>query len=107
MWKLTIDPEKSPDKPEHFTVEFTKGIPTRLEYNDDGKKKTVTEAVELFTTANAIARRNGVGRIDILENRFVGIKSRGEYSEQSCPKAPCFKSAKFIVHLLSDVMEAC
>ncbi|KAI4235434.1 MAG: hypothetical protein L6R40_006477 [Gallowayella cf. fulva] len=79
MWKLTIDPEKSPDKPEHFTVEFTKGIPTRLEYNDDGKKKTVTEAVELFTTANAIARRNGVGRIDILENRFVGIKSRGCY----------------------------
>lgn len=79
MWKLTVNPLKAPDKPEYFTVEFTKGIPTKLEYSEDGKTKTVTEAVELFTVANTIARRNGVGRIDIMENRFVGIKSRGCY----------------------------
>ncbi|KAL8803865.1 MAG: hypothetical protein Q9182_002921 [Xanthomendoza sp. 2 TL-2023] len=79
MWKLTIDPEKAPDKPEHFTISFHKGIPSKLEYTDNGKPKVATEAVDLFTAANAIARRNGIGRIDIVENRFVGIKSRGCY----------------------------
>lgn len=79
MWKLTVEPEKAPNEPERFTIEFTKGVPTKLEYTEGGKEKVVTEAVELFTAANAIARRHGVGRIDILENRFVGIKSRGCY----------------------------
>lgn len=79
MWKLTVDPMKAPDKPEDFTLEFTKGIPTKLEYKGGGKKKTVTQSVELFLAVNAIAKRNGVGRIDILENRFIGIKSRGCY----------------------------
>lgn len=77
MWKLTVDPAKAPDKPERFTLEFSKGIPTRLEYSKGGEEKHITEAVELFTATNAIARRNGIGRIDIVENRFVGIKSRG------------------------------
>lgn len=77
MWKLTVPAEKAPNEPEYFSVEFTQGIPSKLEYTEKGKPKSVTDAVELFTTANAIARRNGVGRIDILENRFVGIKSRG------------------------------
>lgn len=45
----------------------------------DGQNKTFTDPVELFTEANALARRNGVGRIDIVENRFIGIKSRGCY----------------------------
>lgn len=76
MWKLTVDPTDAPDTPEDFTVEFKEGIPTKITYEDG---KTVTEAVELFLTANKIARRNGVGRIDIVENRFIGIKSRGCY----------------------------
>lgn len=76
MWKLTIDPTKAPDVPEQFTVEFTKGLPTKLIY-DNGKE--VTDPVELFLAANKIARRNGVGRIDIVENRFIGLKSRGCY----------------------------
>ncbi|KAF8477200.1 argininosuccinate synthase [Kalaharituber pfeilii] len=76
MWKLTIDPTKAPDHPEEFTVHFEKGIPVKLEYE---KGKVVTDPVELFLAANAIARRNGVGRIDIVENRFIGIKSRGCY----------------------------
>lgn len=77
MWKLTVDPLDAPDKPEDFTLEFTKGIPSKLIYEDG--KKTVTNAVDLFLAVNAIAKRNGVGRIDILENRFIGIKSRGCY----------------------------
>jgi argininosuccinate synthase len=77
MWKLTVDPTDAPDTPEDFTVEFSKGLPVKLTY--DHGKSIVTEPVELFLTANAIARRNGVGRIDIVENRFIGIKSRGCY----------------------------
>ncbi|ODQ66342.1 argininosuccinate synthetase [Nadsonia fulvescens var. elongata DSM 6958] len=76
MWKLTVDPTDAPDTPEDFTIVFEKGIPTKLIYEDN---KEVSESVELFLTANKIARRNGVGRVDIVENRFIGIKSRGCY----------------------------
>ncbi|KJY01670.1 argininosuccinate synthase like protein [Zymoseptoria brevis] len=75
MWKLTVDPTKAPDAPEDFTLHFEKGLPVKLEY--DGK--TVTDSVDLFLAANAIARKHGVGRIDIVENRFIGLKSRGCY----------------------------
>ncbi|KAL9529652.1 Argininosuccinate synthase [Sphaerulina musiva] len=77
MWKLTADPTKAPDSPEDFTLTFEKGLPVKLEY--EGGKKSVTDPVELFLTANAIARKHGVGRIDIVENRFIGLKSRGCY----------------------------
>lgn len=90
MWKLTIDPIKAPDTPEDFTLEFTKGIPTQMEYTEGGKKKVVTDAVELFLAANDIAKRNGVGRIDIVENRFIGIKSRGCYET---PGLTCLRAA--------------
>lgn len=76
MWKLTVDPTDAPDIPEDFIIEFSKGLPVKLTYQNS---KTVTDPVELFLTANKIARRNGVGRIDIVENRFIGIKSRGCY----------------------------
>ena len=76
MWKLTVDPTKAPDAPEDFTVHFQKGLPVKLDYENG---KSVTEPVELFLTANAIARRHGVGRVDIVENRFIGLKSRGCY----------------------------
>ncbi|GME77517.1 unnamed protein product [Ambrosiozyma monospora] len=76
MWKLTVDPADAPDTPEDFSVVFEKGKPSKLITAD---KKVITDPVELFLEANAIARRNGVGRIDIVENRFIGIKSRGCY----------------------------
>ncbi|GME87729.1 unnamed protein product [Ambrosiozyma monospora] len=76
MWKLTVDPADAPDTPEDFSVVFEKGKPAKLITAD---KKVITDPVELFLEANAIARRNGVGRIDIVENRFIGIKSRGCY----------------------------
>lgn len=76
MWKLTTDPTKAPDTPEDFTIHFQKGLPVKLDYENG---KSVTEPVELFLTANAIARKHGVGRVDIVENRFIGLKSRGCY----------------------------
>lgn len=77
MWKLTVDPTDAPDKPETFSVVFEKGLPVKLILDDS--KKEITDPVELFIEANSLARRNGVGRIDIVENRFIGIKSRGCY----------------------------
>ena len=76
MWKLTEDPLKAPNQPEDFTLYFEKGLPVKLETKHDGTK---TDPVDLFLTANTIARRHGVGRIDIVENRFIGLKSRGCY----------------------------
>ncbi|RDW80237.1 argininosuccinate synthetase C-terminal-containing protein [Coleophoma cylindrospora] len=86
MWKLTVDPMKAPDTPEDFTLVFEKGLPKKLISNG----KTITDSVELFLEANAIARRNGVGRIDIVENRFIGVKSRGCYET---PGLTCLRAA--------------
>ncbi|MCJ1382174.1 argininosuccinate synthetase [Xylographa soralifera] len=79
MWKLTQDPESAPNSHEDFTFMFEKGIPVKLSYKEAGKDKTVTNPLDLFLTANIIARRHGVGRVDIVENRFIGLKSRGCY----------------------------
>ena len=75
MWKLTVDPLRAPNQPEDFTLFFEKGLPVKLEYTEEGgkQKKTVTDSVELFLTANAIARRHEVGRVDIVGNRFIGL----------------------------------
>jgi argininosuccinate synthase len=75
MWTMTDDPMKAPDTPADITISFEKGIPTKLVAKDG----TFTESVELFTALNKIGRVHGVGRIDIVENRFIGLKSRGCY----------------------------
>ncbi|HSA07577.1 MAG TPA: argininosuccinate synthase [Candidatus Gastranaerophilales bacterium] len=72
LLKLSSPPEKAPDKPEYVEIEFEKGIPIKL----NGK---TLSPVALVAELNEIAGRNGVGIIDILENRFVGMKSRGVY----------------------------
>ncbi|KAK5455029.1 argininosuccinate synthetase [Exophiala xenobiotica] len=77
MWKLTADPILSAaNEPEDVTVKFEKGIPVSLTSSSTGTK---TSPTELFLAANALARKHGVGRIDIVENRFIGLKSRGCY----------------------------
>jgi argininosuccinate synthase len=76
MWKLTVDPQDAPNTPEDFVLYFEKGVPVKLETQG----KTITEPLALFLEANAIARRNGVGRLDIVESRYTGsLKSRGCY----------------------------
>jgi argininosuccinate synthase len=76
MWKLTQSPFDAPNEPEDVVIEFRKGLPVSLSAKSTG---TVTEPTELFLAANALARKHGVGRIDIVENRFIGLKSRGCY----------------------------
>ncbi|HRP47527.1 MAG TPA: argininosuccinate synthase, partial [Trueperaceae bacterium] len=72
MWKLTVDPEDAPDEGQVVTVTFEHGNPVAI----DGERLS---PVELLSKANAIAGKHGVGRVDIVENRFVGMKSRGCY----------------------------
>ncbi|KAE8214516.1 hypothetical protein CF319_g8798 [Tilletia indica] len=78
MWKLTVSPEKAPDTPERIVISFAKGIPSQVKLVDQ-QGKTVTDGVEIFLTLNALARKHGIGRVDIVENRFIGVKSRGCY----------------------------
>ncbi|MDR0956945.1 MAG: argininosuccinate synthase [Endomicrobium sp.] len=72
MFKMTISPENAPNKPTYITITFKRGIPIAL--ND---KKL--QPVKLITELNKIAGTNSIGRVDIVENRLVGMKSRGVY----------------------------
>ncbi|MCX5749532.1 MAG: argininosuccinate synthase [Candidatus Saganbacteria bacterium] len=72
MFILTVSPEKAPSKATYIEIGFEKGVPVSL----NGKKIT---AVALIQSLNNIGGKNGIGRIDIVENRLVGIKSRGVY----------------------------
>ncbi len=72
MFEMTVSAQKTPDKPEYVEIDFAKGVPARL----NGKKFS---PANLIMRLNKIAGRHGIGRADIVENRFVGIKSRGVY----------------------------
>lgn len=72
MFRMTSDPGAAPDEPREVVVGLQSGTPVSI----DGE---TLEPVELLTRLNEIAGAHGVGRIDIVENRFVGIKSRGVY----------------------------
>ncbi|TGL44334.1 argininosuccinate synthase [Leptospira perdikensis] len=72
MFILTVSPEKAPDKPTYLELDFENGDCVAI----DGKKLNPLEVME---TLNDLGGKNGVGRVDIVENRLVGIKSRGVY----------------------------
>lgn len=77
MFKMTKSPQTAPDKPEKVRIEFKEGVPVKI--TNLGDKTKITDSLELFLYCNKIAGKHGIGRIDIVENRFVGIKSRGVY----------------------------
>ncbi len=70
--EMGVSPVQAPDKPKYITIGFEKGIPTTL----DEKK---LNGVEMVETLNKIGGKNGIGIVDIVENRLVGMKSRGIY----------------------------
>jgi len=72
MWQWIVSPEKAPNKPAEVEIGFEAGTPVSI----SGKKRS---AVALLDELNEIAAAHGVGRIDLVENRLVGIKSRGAY----------------------------
>jgi argininosuccinate synthase len=72
VYQRTISPEAAPDKPTVFTIDFERGDPVAI----DGK---ALSPAALLTRLNELGHDNGVGRLDLVENRFVGMKSRGVY----------------------------
>ena len=72
MFKMTVSPEMAPDTPTYIEIEFKNGDPVAI----DG---VAMEPLALFTKLNKVAGANGIGRLDLVENRFVGMKSRGVY----------------------------
>ena len=72
VFQRTISPEKAPNKPSYVTIGFKKGDPISV-----NNKKLLP--AKLLQKLNMIAGKNGVGRVDLVENRFIGIKSRGVY----------------------------
>jgi len=72
LFMLTTSPENAPDQPEEVTIGFVNGTPASV----NGAE---LDAVDLLTTLNRIGGRHGVGRIDLVEDRLVGMKSRGIY----------------------------
>src|SRR5881396_2342190 len=72
VYSRTVDPEKAPDRPTIISIDFEKGDAVAI----DGKKLS---PATLLTKLNELGRANGIGRLDLVENRFVGMKSRGMY----------------------------
>jgi argininosuccinate synthase len=72
IFVLTVSPEKAPDKPTYVEIEFEQGNPVAI----DGQRLS---PAKLMDHINKIAGENGIGRVDLVENRFVGMKSRGVY----------------------------
>ncbi|MGP8200885.1 MAG: argininosuccinate synthase [Limisphaerales bacterium] len=72
MYKLSVAPEDAPDKPEYVTLDFAKGQCVAV----NGKKLS---PLGVMQTLNKLGGKHGVGRVDLVENRFVGMKSRGVY----------------------------
>ena len=72
MFCLTVSPEKAPDTPTYLEIDFKDGEPVKI----DGEKMT---PARLLSHLNQIGGANGIGRVDMVENRYVGMKSRGVY----------------------------
>ena len=75
MWKLTSSLEDAPSTPESLSIEFKTGLPVKVEVGS----AIYEDPVKIFLALNALGRKHGIGRIDIVENRFIGVKSRGCY----------------------------
>jgi argininosuccinate synthase len=72
MFRMTVAPEDAPDEPLYLEIDFERGNPVAV----DGKSLA---SADLLATLNELGGANGIGRVDLVENRFVGIKSRGVY----------------------------
>ena len=72
VYSRTLDPEQAPDRPTYVTVDFEQGDPVAV----DGQRRS---PADLLAALNDLGRANGIGRLDLVENRFVGMKSRGMY----------------------------
>ncbi len=72
MWRITVSPEKAPNKPEYVELTYARGDIVAI----NGKKMS---AAQVLTKPNQLGGKHGIGRLDLVENRYVGMKSRGCY----------------------------
>lgn len=77
LYLMTKSPQDSPDTPDVLEIEFRNGVPVKATNMKDNTSKS--SPLEIFSYLNLIGGKHGVGRIDIVENRFIGMKSRGIY----------------------------
>ncbi|MEN2997804.1 MAG: argininosuccinate synthase [Brevinematia bacterium] len=91
IFRMTVSPEQAPDEPEKVEIWFEKGIPVAI-------NGVEMESYKLLENINKIGGRNGIGRVDIVENRLVGIKSRGVY------ETPGLTILQFAHNLLSQLI---
>lgn len=77
VYNRSNTPEKAPDKVTRIEITFKDGIPVKVKNLEDGVEKT--DSLELFMYLNQLGAENGIGHLDMVENRFVGVKSRGVY----------------------------
>ncbi len=108
---MTVSPQEAPDEEELVTIWFQSGVPVAVANGEGGMGKggdssafriphsaLATSACDIVTTLNEIGGRNGIGRIDIVENRFVGMKSRGVYE---APGMTCLYAAHLALEQLT------
>lgn len=77
MFSMTTSPQRAPDKEIIIEIYFKNGIPVKVVNKNNGTVKT--KALDLFIYCNELGSKHGIGRVDMVENRFIGIKSRGVY----------------------------
>jgi argininosuccinate synthase len=77
LFTRTVSPKDAPDQETVIEIEFKNGIPGKVTNNQDGTAKE--KPLELFMYLNKLGSENGIGRVDMVENRYIGIKSRGVY----------------------------
>ncbi|KAK6979852.1 argininosuccinate synthase, partial [Biomphalaria glabrata] len=77
LFQMTADPEKAPDNSDVIEIEFKKGVPIKVTNQEQGVE--LTEALDIFVYLNKVGGKHGIGRVDLVENRFIGMKSRGIY----------------------------
>ena len=77
IYSKTVSPEKAPNTPTRIKIVFKDGVPVKVANLNTGKSET--DPLKLFNMLNDLGAANGIGRMDMVENRFVGIKSRGVY----------------------------
>ena len=93
LLQMSVTPQKAPDKDTYVEIEFEKGVPVAI----NGKKSS---AKELLETANKLAGENGIGIADIVENRLVGMKSRGVYETPG--GTLLYQAHEYLEHLCLD-----
>ena len=82
VYSLTLSPEKANDKETILSIQFKDGVPLSVKNEID--KTVVTDPVEMILYLNKMGHDNAIGRVDMVENRFIGIKSRGVYETPGC-----------------------